>query len=163
MNKHILQTLQYRNKTIPRGKFFWNSHLGDINWRKAWLLPHTFCISSKTKEVHFKILHKIYPVNLYIAKFLDIDSTCTFCGLVDETLTHLFFQCDVIITFWSELYSYIFQAHQSIDIFTLKDIICYYCNDNDRALCDVDNSNGKNFHSQTEIYRFFAPIFHLLY
>ena len=41
-------------KMIPRGKSYWNSHLEDINWKQTLLLPHTFCIFNKVKEINFK-------------------------------------------------------------------------------------------------------------
>ena len=58
-NKHICQCFQRMNRVVPRGKFYWRSQREDINWRRAWLLPHKYCISNKAKEIHFKILHKI--------------------------------------------------------------------------------------------------------
>jgi len=76
-NKYIRRTLQSKNKVVPRGKFFWNSQLDDINWKKkkTWLLPHKFCISNKVKEVNLcKILHKIYRVNSIISKYVDVDT-----------------------------------------------------------------------------------------
>lgn len=67
----------------------------DINWRIVWLLPHKYCISNKTKEVHFKILHEIYPANCFIAKFADLDVSYTFCNCNEETIPHLFFHCEM--------------------------------------------------------------------
>ena len=32
------------------------------------------------KEVHFKFLHTIHPINKLIFKFADVDPNCTFCG-----------------------------------------------------------------------------------
>ena len=91
-NKRLIrQILQSKNKIIPRGKFYSNLHLENITWKMTWLLPHQFCISNKVKEIHFKILHKIYPVNSIISKYMDVDSSCFFCGLSDETFAHLFF------------------------------------------------------------------------
>ena len=90
-NKHIRQCYQRMNRVVPRGKFYWRSQIEDMNWSRAWLLPHKYCISNKAKEVHFKILHKIYPVNGIIAKFVDVDVSCTFCNHITETTSHLFF------------------------------------------------------------------------
>uniref|UniRef100_A0A671UBE6 Reverse transcriptase domain-containing protein n=1 Tax=Sparus aurata TaxID=8175 RepID=A0A671UBE6_SPAAU len=39
-NKHIRQCFQRMNRVVPRGKFYWRSQIEDINWRRAWLLPH---------------------------------------------------------------------------------------------------------------------------
>ncbi len=61
-----------KNRVIPKGTFYWNSILRDVNWRKAWLLPYKCCISNKAREIHLKILHKIYPTSMLLFKFMDI-------------------------------------------------------------------------------------------
>ena len=93
-NKHIRQIFQFRKRITPRGKFYWGSLIQDINWQKAWLLPSKYCITNKVKEVHFNILYKIDPVNVNIAKYTDISSACSFCDDTDETMLHLFFECE---------------------------------------------------------------------
>lgn len=74
-----------------RGKFFWNSIIDNIIWKTAWLIPFKYCINNKTKEIHFKILHTIYPVKSIISRYSDIDDLCTFCKNEKEVLTHLVF------------------------------------------------------------------------
>jgi len=93
-NKHIQYIFQRKKYTVAKGNFYRASFIECIDWKEAWLLPHKYCISNKIKEVNFKILHKIYPVNDTVAKYMDVDSSCSFCGNEDETLIHLFFQCE---------------------------------------------------------------------
>ncbi len=71
-NKDIRQVFNEKKRVIPKGNFYWNSILRHVNWRKAWLLPYKFCISNKAREIHLKILHKIYPTNMLLSKFMDI-------------------------------------------------------------------------------------------
>ena len=125
-NKHIRRIFQDKKRFSPRGTFYWRSRLEDINWEKAWLLPYKYCIHNKVKETHFKILHKIYPVNSFISKFMDVDSSCVFCGHAD--LIHLFFECNVTMQFWSELGSHVFTHVNMLYCFSLKEVICYYEN-----------------------------------
>lgn len=77
------------------------------------------------KEVHYKIVHTIYPVNSVISRYADIDKHCTFCKTQDETIEHLFFCCNKVQAFWAEVSDYIFVNCQISHCFTLKDIICY--------------------------------------
>lgn len=125
-NKYIRQIFQNKKYNVPKGKFYWASFLDTTDWKKAWLLPHKYCISNKTKEVHFKILHKIYPVNGTLAKYLEIDSLCTFCKSEDETLIHIFFQCESTKNFWKNLYLHIGNHIASSRPFHLQDVVCYY-------------------------------------
>jgi len=95
-NKHIRRHLQKSSNSIAqRGMFYWDSLISDINWKKTWPIPHKYCISNKAKEVHFKLLHNIYLTNYFVAKFLDIDTCCSFCKQDTETIPYLFFNCPV--------------------------------------------------------------------
>ncbi len=106
----------------------------DIDWKRSWLLPGKYCISNKAKETHFTILHKIYPVNLNVSKYLDIDSSCSFCKQAEESLEHLFFEGPLSKQFWSDLGSHIFDSANVEHSFSLKDIIFYYDNTKNKPL-----------------------------
>ncbi len=71
-------------------------------------------------------LHKIYPVNATVSKYIDISSTCSFCGDEDETLVHLFYPCNLVQKFWSSVFSHLNKTPIHAYSFNLKDIICYY-------------------------------------
>ena len=85
------------NRVTPRGKFFWNSLIDNINWKKTWLLTYKFCIRNKVKDVHLRIRHKIYPTNEYVLKFSNDEPKCTFCKT--DSLS-MFFKCPLVGKFW---------------------------------------------------------------
>ena len=49
-----------------------------------------------------KLLHRLIPTNkcLCTCKIID-DSSCTFCNEDEETISHLFWNCDKVQRFWS--------------------------------------------------------------
>lgn len=47
------------------------------------------CKKEKKNQVHLIILKKIYPFNLPISKYSEIDEPCSFCGLLKETAVYL--------------------------------------------------------------------------
>jgi len=96
---------------------------------KSWLLPYKFCISNKIKEIHFNILHKIYPCNAMLSKFMDIDSKCVFCD-VEESIAHVFCECNVVQEFWMDLRNHLSNFLSVSYLFTKKDVLCYFthCN-----------------------------------
>lgn len=129
-NKHVRKTLQGLQKISPRGKFFWDSQLTGINWRRAWLCPFQFCISNKIREVHFKILHCIYPCNKLISKFAEVDEMCTFCGNEPETILHLFCVCPLSFVFWRDVEKFIHnKTGQSVSIGPRDIITKFECTD----------------------------------
>ncbi len=125
-NKHIRQILQSKHKISPRGKLFWNAKISDITWKTTWSNPYKFCILNKVKEVHFKILHKMYPCKVALSKFMDIDSTCSFCNTHEEDWCHLFYNCDLSLRFWSDVSAFLFLQRNFNFMLSLKYVICTY-------------------------------------
>lgn len=83
----------------------------------------------------------------------------TFVLFVNKLMkhVHLFFQCDITKTFWSDLSIYIFHSHVN---FTLKDKICYYDNKTNKSLFYVFfYFIGKNLYSQAKISQFSTLMF----
>ena len=137
-NKHLRKVLQRSNKISPRGKFIWDSQLVDIRWRKAWLCPFQFCLSNKIREVHFKILHCIYPCNKSISRFTDVDEMCTFCEHEPETILHLFCICPSSSVFWGDLEKFVYNKTKQYITIRPKDIISKFeCND--KSICFIVN------------------------
>lgn len=128
-NKHIRNHFFKKRKITPRGKFLWTFYFSDINWKITWLLPYKFAISNKIKEIQYKIIHNIYPTNLYISRFVkNIDVKCVFCNAEEETLKHLFFECQFSQIFWKKIENYIFiQSNIPINL-EAKDVLLYYKN-----------------------------------
>lgn len=122
-NKLIRNSLTNQFKITPRGKAFWNSQIQPINWKKVWSTPFQFCISNKIREIHFKILHNIYPCNSIISKFASIDNTCAFCGTENETTIHLFYFCQYSLELWENIAAVISAKSRYPVNFTAKDII----------------------------------------
>ncbi len=97
-----------------------------ISFGVSWSNPYKFCILNKVKEVYFKILHKIYPCKVALSKFMDIDSTCSFCNTHEEDLCHLFYNCDLSHRFWSDVRAFLFLQTNVNYMLSLKYVICTY-------------------------------------
>lgn len=117
---------QKRDRLFPRGRTHWTAVIDNIDWRRAWLLPHKYFLPNKTEEDHFKILHKIYFVNSTVSKYVDFHSTGTFCGNEDETWIHIFYSCDWVQKFWFDLHSHLNKSPIYAQSLNVKDIISYY-------------------------------------
>lgn len=59
---------------------------------------------------------------------------CCFCNNEKETLTHLFFDCEVVSQFWTDLADFIFNLLNTNYCFTLKDVTLYYENKSNKDL-----------------------------
>ncbi len=105
----------------------------------------------------------MYLVNLSISKYSDIDESCSFCGFVEETASHLFFDCGVTNKLWVDLSTYVSILTNVSHTFVLKDVIFYYENPKLLSVEYVDNFlilNAKFFIHKQNLLSFF-PFFFL--
>jgi len=80
--------------------------IDNSNWKNIFTIPIALKCDNQLKELQFKILHRIFPVNIFLFKIKKVDSPkCFFCEIYDETLEHLFAKCPVIKTFWLRLFT----------------------------------------------------------
>ncbi len=98
-----------------------------LSGRKDGQITNKFFISNKVKEVSFKILHRIYPVKELFERFkLDIENSCDFCGVVKESVTHLFVQCMYSRLFWVDVSNFISRMFGTIIHIGMYDVI-FFC------------------------------------
>ena len=92
----------------PAAVFYWNNIYNDIDWKNTWILSRKIFITNKVREVTFKLLHRCYPVKNRLVKYnINIDTFCSFCGNMDETICHLFWECTYSHVFWIDLNNFI--------------------------------------------------------
>ena len=59
---------------------------------------------SFTKYLQFKLLHKRIVTNKKLQVMgLSNTSNCPYCGSIEESVEHAFFQCGVVRIFWKEI------------------------------------------------------------
>lgn len=70
-----------------------------IVWNASVALKHAFIIWLGANKCKLLIKDKM--------KFLDIDRTCIFCGLVEEMEHHIFFSCPLSYSVWEKIRSWL--------------------------------------------------------
>ena len=94
------------------------------DWKEIYSLPFTVSIETKIREFEYKILKNIVFTNekLFRLKLTD-SSLCAFCNRETESVEHLFFYCDVTMTFWKALCSWLGKYKIKLQPFTIMDIL----------------------------------------
>lgn len=79
---------------------FWKNKFNvDIN-KQHWDIMN-ITNESRLKELHWKILHNIYPTNILLKKLDLADSElCSLCGTDIDFIEHFFYRCDIIKRLW---------------------------------------------------------------
>ncbi len=72
----------------------------DLDWSELFRLPFQITFETKLQSFQYKILHRIFPCNYWLSKFLPERSTlCLDCSL-EETIEHYFHGCHTSYMFW---------------------------------------------------------------
>ena len=67
-------------------------------------MPHTLPISNKAKEMHDKIVHCYVATDQLLYKMNIMNSdVCNFCKHCEQTVFHLFHDCNHVKMFWLEV------------------------------------------------------------
>ena len=74
-----------------------------LDWKKIHSLPFLVALDTKSREFQYKIINRYLVTNTFLKKIGKIDSAlCTFCGMLDESLEHLFVTCHFTTLLWRE-------------------------------------------------------------
>jgi len=75
--------------------------LSNTDWKNIYKIARSLKVKNQIKDFQYKILFRFLPTNRLLFKMGKIESPrCYFCGLVQETLLHLFFDCQKVKDFW---------------------------------------------------------------
>ena len=118
--KFVYRDLVDKICILPYEKFLkWedvtNSEISE--WSKYFSLLKRCCRDTYLKNFQYKILHRIIPTNTFLYRIKQKEtSLCTFCNEEEETIEHLFYDCNVTYNFWLSFLQKIklFDEHFSI-------------------------------------------------
>ena len=73
----------------------------EIDWPYTWSLLFRLRLDTKCTELHWKIIHNIYPTKVLLQKMKIKDNNiCEHCNQVD-TIEHFFVQCRIVKPLWA--------------------------------------------------------------
>lgn len=86
----------------------WSKDLGieisDRQWQKACILVHKCSLSTRMQETSFKLLSQWYATPAKLNKlYPQTSDLCWRCQKEKGTLLHIWWQCPIIASFWSEV------------------------------------------------------------
>ena len=104
--KFIYRNLINEIFVLPSVKFLkWEDKIGsDIpDWSCYFKILWRCCKSTYLKNFQYKLLHRIIPTNKFLF-LINLKETkyCTFCKTEEETIEHLFYDCNKTYTFWQQ-------------------------------------------------------------
>ena len=68
-----------------------------VNYQRCFLYLHKLTRVTKYKDFQYRLLLMKIPTNVDLCKWkLKDNDQCTFCGMMPETLAHLFIDCEFV-------------------------------------------------------------------
>ena len=107
-NGEILQNAKmFRNvitkerHSSPCSERFWHNKFDLSITEKHWVLARKLTSESRLRELHWKILHNIYPTRILLFKLkLAPNNKCPYCLAETDYIEHFFFYCPKIKPIW---------------------------------------------------------------
>lgn len=109
-------------KQVPMNRYeYWNSKIllpVNINWEEVHISNFTSTIDTRLRSFYFKIFHKTIALNGFLCKINRRDSpNCIFCDKFDETMVHLFCDCEKVSPIWECLLDLLIKKYdQNINV-----------------------------------------------
>jgi hypothetical protein len=125
-NKFIynVQAENIRQELEIKPQVKWNNLFENLNWNEIYKIPFESTIDNKLRSFQYKYLMRIIPTNNYLYKCnITETSLCDFCNSNVENIQHLFWECQLVRAFWTELDNYLLQ--QIINIHMNFRTICF--------------------------------------
>ncbi len=106
---------------------FWNNKFDVvIDWSYTWSLPFKLKLDAKCCELHWKIVHNIYPTRILLEKMgLANNNKCQHCQQV-EFIDHFFATCTAIRPLWAHVESVFNALHGQRVHLSVKDMLLGY-------------------------------------
>ena len=105
-NKEVYWEFVNRFTERPTVLYKWEEYFYWINfdWRIIFMMPYVTCKDTSLQSLQYKILHRFFPCNAVIHKWYPHQSQlCIDCN-TEDTIEHYFYECNVILNFWGQLY-----------------------------------------------------------
>ena len=96
-----------QNTCKPISQIKWQTELNlqdSFKWQTVYTIINKITKDTNLKWFQLRIQHRILATNTFLTKIgIKQDNKCTFCKNAQETLIHLFYDCEIINCFWQNL------------------------------------------------------------
>ena len=95
--------------STPRSQQYFKTlfpHL-NLDWKLIYLLPQILTKNTSLRASRYKFLNNVLYLNLKLFQFkVGTTSLCSYCNQHDQTVQHLFGNCNEVISLWTEIKLY---------------------------------------------------------
>ena len=106
-----------------------------LPWKSIYLLARSISIDSYSRVFQYKCLNSILYLNLALYKMgLSDTPLCSFCHSDNETISHLFYSCNISTSVWSDIQAF-FSSKIALPTLTLQSaVLGFFETDHDNSI-----------------------------
>ena len=102
-NKNVQKLLNASTK-LPTAIEKWNKMYNNMNWNKVFSIIYMTTQDVQLRWFQYRLIHRILPTQRYLyLRKLSNDPICNLCNESEQDICHLFFDCPIVLEFWSKL------------------------------------------------------------
>lgn len=100
--RNIIKKMENNDDKIqPHASTIWQMKCNYNITKKTWLVARLSTKETRLRELHWKIMHNIYPTNILLQKMKVTDTNkCDYCWNKIDYMEHFFYECDFVYEFW---------------------------------------------------------------
>ena len=105
-SRQLYSLLVYNHPFASISQKYFNElfNIDNFDWKQIYLLPRLVTFGSYSRSFQYKILNNVLYLNKKYFAFSKLTSpVCPFCKRFDETVLHLFYECEIIENLWNDL------------------------------------------------------------
>ena len=105
VSKNVYKEVRSKAEIIPTAQLKYSEKYNyELDWKEIYRIPFRVTVDSRSREFHFKVLHRYLATNKFLHKIGLVPSfLCTFCKRESESIEHLLIECDYSNKFWQDL------------------------------------------------------------
>ena len=106
---------------------FWLTRFNIKLQASNYLLAKNVTQEARLQELHWKILHTIYPTNIMLQKMgLSNTNKCSYCPAEIDYVEHFFFYCNKIQVLWKYIEQNIYHRYKIRVQLSVEQVLCGY-------------------------------------
>ena len=104
--RELYNTLVYTSPHKPTSQVYFENlfRKQELNWKEIYIHPQKVSLDCNVRSFQYKVLNNVRYLNKRLFIFgKSPSSLCSFCKQANETILHLFYECNITKELWNRL------------------------------------------------------------
>ena len=130
--REIKDIIRQKPKSNHKSLEKWNNQFTQINWKHVFQICHKTTRDTKIRWFQYRLIFRTLPTNRYLnLRQIKNTSLCEFCNQLEDTISHMFWECQFVQLFWTELKNqFISKLPHAHNLTLSEELVLFGCKQN---------------------------------